>query len=318
MALCWRIIHEWRGTVLLRPIGQARLIGAVLAVLALGIACERSGEGQRPEPSAESSSEAPSGVETVADPPGGGLVPKRKIGQDNMARIFEKIHEEHQSAEGREGILAEERLYSNFDEELIIRDFFQDRRDGFYLDVGCARPVKGSNTYYLEKHLGWTGIGVDALEEYAAAWKKERPNSRFLRHLVSDRSDVTEKFFRSYGRGLSSTDQKWASGKAFGVDFPTEELLLTTITLDDLLDREGVTKVDLLSMDIEGHEPKALAGFDIERFRPELVVVEGQPKSSNKRKIARYFKQHGYQRIEKYRPFDKVNDYYQPAKTPQK
>ena len=43
-----------------------------------------------------------------------------------------------QSVEGREGILAEKRLYSTFDEELIIRDYFQDRRGGFYLDVGCA------------------------------------------------------------------------------------------------------------------------------------------------------------------------------------
>ena len=42
------------------------------------------------------------------------------------------------------------KVYSQFDEELLIRHFFNDERGGFYLDVGCAFPEKGSTTYYLE------------------------------------------------------------------------------------------------------------------------------------------------------------------------
>ena len=44
--------------------------------------------------------------------------------------------------------------YSQSQEELIIRDFFQDRRKGFFVDVGCAWPGRANNTYYLEKNLG--------------------------------------------------------------------------------------------------------------------------------------------------------------------
>jgi hypothetical protein len=62
-------------------------------------------------------------------------------------------------------------------------------------------------------------------------------------------------------------------------------------------------------MDIEGHEPKALAGFDIERFRPELVCIE----AGNREEIVDYFTQHGYERIEKYLEYDKVNWYFTPA-----
>jgi hypothetical protein len=47
-------------------------------------------------------------------------------------------------------------------EELIIRDFFNDRRGGFFLDVGSGRFQTGSNTYFLEKSLGWRGIAIDA------------------------------------------------------------------------------------------------------------------------------------------------------------
>jgi FkbM family methyltransferase len=206
---------------------------------------------------------------------------------------------------GRTGILAEENRYSLFSEELMIRDFFQDRRGGFFVDVGCAWPIKASNTYYLEKHLGWTGIGVDALDDFAAGWKEKRPNSKFFAYLVTDRSDALGTFYKSEGLGLSSTNRELASGKLFGENKETEEIQVPTITLDDLLDREGIEKVDLLAMDIEGHELTALRGFDLERFQPELLVIEGAS-----RKVKKHLSDHGYEQIERYTRLDRVNRYF--------
>ena len=53
-----------------------------------------------------------------------------------------------------------EKLYSQHDEELLIRHFFGDRRGGFFLDVGAGHYRRNSTTYYLEKHLGWSGVAV--------------------------------------------------------------------------------------------------------------------------------------------------------------
>jgi len=108
-------------------------------------------------------------------------------------------------APGRTGILAEEKRYSLFDEELVIRDFFQDRRGGVFVDVGCAWPIDANNTYYLEKHLGWTGLGIDALSDYAEAWQRERPGSRFFSYLATDRSGGMGTFFKSPNPGPSSS-----------------------------------------------------------------------------------------------------------------
>jgi FkbM family methyltransferase len=226
----------------------------------------------------------------------------------------ERVRERLRNVEGREGILAEERLYSTFDEELIIRHYFQDRRGGFYLDVGCAWPRRQSNTYYLEEHLGWTGIGVDALPEYAPAWKRDRPDSRFFSYLVTDHSGVEATFFRSPATGLSSTDREMASGRFFGAEMDPAEIRVEAITLNDLLDREGVTQIDLVSIDIEGHELTALAGFDIERFRPQLVVIEISVLDANGTSgdAYRYFERHGYAAIEAYRKFDAGNVYFEP------
>jgi FkbM family methyltransferase len=200
---------------------------------------------------------------------------------------------------------SERKMYSQHDEELIIRDFFQDRRDGFFLDVGCAWAVHDSTTYYLEHHLGWSGIGVDALREYSGDWMR-RPRSRFVSYLVSDHSGTEESFFRTDWPGLSSTDE----ARVADLDVGYTEIAVPTITLDGLLEEYQVTKVDFVSMDIEGAQLKALHGFDIEKYRPELVCIERH--EPDREAIHGYFEEHGYGLVERYAPRDVFNWYYAP------
>jgi FkbM family methyltransferase len=213
---------------------------------------------------------------------------------------------------GHRNLLARKKLYSQHDEELIIRDFFQDRRKGFYLDVGCAWPKRNSNTYYLESRLGWSGIGVDALPDYAEAWKRERPKSLFANYIVSDHSGSVETFYRSELQGLSSVKPKRTFS---GRELKYERIRIPTITLTKLLDDNRVSKVDLLSIDIEGAELQALAGLDIERFRPELVCIEWYHVGQDR--ILAYFASHGYEPIERYLARDAVNHYFTPRSNAQ-
>lgn len=218
-----------------------------------------------------------------------------------------------ESGAKRDIVGTEKNLYSQHGEELVIRDFFQDRRNGFFLDIGCAWPVANSNTYYLESELGWTGIAVDALDDYAPRWLKRRRGSKFFQFVVTDRSGETVTFYRPQDRkflGVSTLTPDTALG-AGKTKF--EEIAVPTITLSDLLDRNGVSRIDLLSMDIEGHEPPALAGFDVNRFQPELVVIEA--KAANRAPIMEYFTAHGYERIERYDAYDYVNYYFTPKRT---
>ena len=112
------------------------------------------------------------------------------------------------------------------------------------------------------------GIAIDALNEFASGYERHRPRTRFFSFFVSDVSDTRARFWASRNPLLSSSEHD-----AAGRDATAREV--ATITLDDLLTREGVTKVDFLTMDIELAEPKALAGFDLQRFRPESRVHRG-------------------------------------------
>jgi hypothetical protein len=202
------------------------------------------------------------------------------------------------------------KLYSQYDEELIIRDFFRDRRGGTFLDVGAAHYKNNSTTFYLEHHLGWSGVAVDAIAEYGPDYLIYRPNTHFYSYLVTDHSGTMDPFYLLKTKYLMSTPSKdWA--EQFGRnDYQT--VLKPTITLNELLAKSGVSKIDFVSMDIETGEPAALAGFDIERFGPALVCIEVT--DGVRDRVAAYFGSHGYERIARYQDYDTVNQYFTPRR----
>ena len=84
----------------------------------------------------------------------------------------------------------------------------------------------------------------------------------------------------------------------------------TTSTLDDVLDRLGIRRIDFLSIDIELAEPQALAGFSVERFGPRLVAIEAHPPV--RQQILDYFARHGYVLLGKYWQADDQNFWFAP------
>jgi hypothetical protein len=87
-----------------------------------------------------------------------------------------------------------------------------------------------------------------------------------------------------------------------------------TIALTDLLDREGIRGFDFLSMDIELHEPQALKGFDIDRFKPRLVCIEAL--LPVRQQIIDYFTRHQYAIVGRYVWVDRENLYFTPLDPP--
>ncbi len=158
--------------------------------------------------------------------------------------------------------------------------------------------------------------GAELLTEFTKGYEENRPNTHFVSYLVGDKSGDTGTIYQA-GTLSSTNPEHRAIFKSDPDRFPgvskvkSKPVEVPTITLNDLLAMSGVEKIDFLSMDIEGSEPAALAGFDIERYRPELVCIEVGWKAGAK--IAPYFKAHGYRRIGRYAKHDWVNWYYTPV-----
>lgn len=200
-------------------------------------------------------------------------------------------------------------LYSQQHEETLIRAFFQDRKNGFFLDVGASDYQFNSTTYYLEEQLGWGGIAVDALEEFREGYERFRKRTQFFAFFVTNQAGAPKDFFR-YERDtrISSGSLEHLRGLARVKDRYIKTIKVPSVTLDQLLRAQGVEKVDFVSLDIEGFEPEALEGFDIERYRPDLLCVEMQ--SYTRDRILSYFTSHRYEVIRPYTEVDAVNLYF--------
>lgn len=201
------------------------------------------------------------------------------------------------------------RSWSHGPEEWIARDFFQDRRGGTFLDVGSADARHGSNTYFLESSLGWSGVAIDAMSEYAEGYQLHRPKTQFFSFFVGDRSDATATLWVGKRRLESASVLKDFTTAYAGSNVTSREV--PTITLNDLLPQAGIDQIDFLSMDIEMSEPGALAGFDLARYRPALICIESHPPL--RQWLIDYFSARGYVLLAKYLLVDDENYWFAPA-----
>jgi len=168
----------------------------------------------------------------------------------------------------------------------IISEKYLDYKNGFYIEVGGSDGVTQSNTWHLEMYKGWTGILVEPNLEAAQKCCANRPNSTVFNYaLVSkDCKDSEVKLLRrtvySDDPGLMSSisdspihqNSNW-SAPATDID-KTEEFIVPTATLTDILESCEVNSIDFLSLDVEGYEIEVLNGLDLKRFCPKVILIE--------------------------------------------
>lgn len=166
--------------------------------------------------------------------------------------------------------------FSQTGEDIIIQNFFGEVKDGFYVDAGCHEPIKWSNTFKLYLQ-GWSGINIDA---NSSMMKKVAKTRKLDINICVALSDSVKKvtFYKSAtSPAVNTISTKTYDEWKFRWDFDDkdrEELTTTTLTkiLEEHLPAEK--KIDLLSVDVEGHDLEVIKGLDLNRFRPKLIVAE--------------------------------------------
>jgi SAM-dependent methyltransferase len=46
-------------------------------------------------------------------------------------------------------------------QDLIVLKYLENKKNGYFLDIGCGYPLTINNTYLLEKKFDWEGISID-------------------------------------------------------------------------------------------------------------------------------------------------------------
>ncbi len=168
--------------------------------------------------------------------------------------------------------VASRRHYSQYGEDVVLRDWFHRRPPGVFVDVGCYHPRKFSNTYWLYKR-GWRGVNIDIDPLKIQAFRLTRPrDTNVLSGVGECETTATVYRFGKYGLGTTIDPDLAAATKE-----PLREKQTVQVrTLESIL-AETPWKdapIDLLSIDVEGMDLAVLRGFDLDKHRPRLILIE--------------------------------------------
>jgi FkbM family methyltransferase len=146
---------------------------------------------------------------------------------------------------------------------------------GFYVDVGAHHPDRFSNTRLL-RDRGWRGINIDGTPGSMEAFRRARPDDINVEAIISSDGEPHE-FFEFDEPALNSVSRALSTERAAKTDYRiVASTTLPTRTLRDVLDEflPPRVSIDVMSVDVEGHDFDVLESNDWARFRPRLLLVE--------------------------------------------
>lgn len=151
-------------------------------------------------------------------------------------------------------------------------------RPGLYLDVAANHAMELSNTYFLDRCLGWSGICVEANPRYFYELSMYRTCS-IVPTCVSERDGHVVDFMLYEGlSGISSTNKN-AEQLRGGVYGKVRSMQMTCIALSTALGHADVQNIDYMSLDVEGHEQQTLLGINWNTTRISVISLEAPPNS---------------------------------------
>lgn len=163
--------------------------------------------------------------------------------------------------------------YAQNFEDVILWRALRDIKEGFYIDVGAGHPTTLSVTkaFYDE---GWHGINIEPDQEMYKLLEIQRPRDTNLCVAAGPKAGVAT-FWHYDGLGIVANDP--AVREIFEKQgFKGHAADLGQGTLNKILEMFPVPKggIHFLKVDVEGYEAQVLAGLDLTRHRPWIVVVE--------------------------------------------
>ena len=169
------------------------------------------------------------------------------------------------------------------------------KRNGYFVDLAAADPINASNTYFIEKYLGWNGLLIEPNPKFASLLRKVR-TSKVVEKVVGNKDNQNVKF----------RVDTMTLGKVLNNQLPKKTLFekpkiinLKTITLEKILDDNSAPEVmDYLSLDVEGYEWEVIKDFNFDKYKWKVMNIE-----NSNLEIDLLLDKHGYIQI-MHRNFD--------------
>lgn len=165
------------------------------------------------------------------------------------------------------------KYYSQMDQDFIVRqNFFKESNSGVYCDVGANHPLKINNTRFFEE-AGWSGYAFEPLPHMQACWQKHRKAS-FFPYAASDIEGTIEFSMVEDVSGWEDMLSYVKETSSVNYNYKTVDISVKARPLKNVFKEKNITKIDYMSIDVEGHELRVLNGIDFSKVLINVLTIE--------------------------------------------
>jgi len=165
-------------------------------------------------------------------------------------------------------------------DKVLYERYFTGVVGGFFIEAGAFDGVIESSCKFFEEYLGWRGINVEPTPWNFQLLTGNRPHSTNLQlalSAIAGTAEFTQAVHptrgQHFGNGsLAHTADHVSLLEKEGCTF--ERFPVQTIPYRELIARHDVRQVDLMVLDVEGHEADVIAGMRGCAVLPRVLCVE--------------------------------------------
>lgn len=163
----------------------------------------------------------------------------------------------------------------------IVETLFPGKQSGVFVDIGANDGLKFSNTAYLEKKMGWTGLAVEPIPEVFDKLRANRSCATVNACVGAENGEALFRSISGYSEMLSGLIHEYDKNHLQRIDREIQEhqcqyrdIKMRCYTINSLLEEHGLWEVDYLNIDVEGAEVSIISKLDPSRFHISVIGIE--------------------------------------------
>jgi len=165
--------------------------------------------------------------------------------------------------------------HSQLGQDIKVINFYNNKENGYFIEIGASDGIHLSNTYLLEQQYKWRGICCEPIPSRFEQLVINRPNSICYNEAVYSNTGSTVDFDISNEADMLSGISQHIDFHKTVVDRNKRTIQIPTISLLDVLDNANAPSfIEYMSLDTEGSEYEILENFDFEKYTFGLIDVE--------------------------------------------
>jgi FkbM family methyltransferase len=148
-------------------------------------------------------------------------------------------------------------------------------KPGILVDVGAYNGYDFSNTWGLVE-AGWTGVLIDPIQENIESCQRVHRDNKVstLCVAIGDKNGTAPVFL---GGSVTTLSDAQRNNLYWKNEYTGESRKVPVYTLNHTLEHlKFPIGFELLSIDVEGFEKEVLKGFDLNHWKPGMVIIEAQ------------------------------------------